>query len=174
MMGRGIVDPVDDFRDTNPPSNPELLKALTDEFVRGGYRIKPILRVIANSHAYQLASTGATGAVAARRRPGAIFHARRRPHALGRADHRCHLAGHGCARVIQGLPGRHPRHRAGRRRVFSTRSCRPSPSRCAMRAASVPAKRSRRCRRCFTCSTTWAMQKKIQAPGKPARKMAQG
>lgn len=58
MMGRGIVDPVDDFRDTNPPSNPALLKALTDEFIRGGYRIKPILRVIANSRVYQLASTG--------------------------------------------------------------------------------------------------------------------
>jgi hypothetical protein len=59
MMGRGIVDPVDDFRDSNPPSNPQLLKALTDEFVRGGYRIKPILRIIANSRAYQLASNGA-------------------------------------------------------------------------------------------------------------------
>jgi len=59
MMGRGIVDPVDDFRDTNPPSNPQLLKALTDNLVRGGYRIKPVLRAIANSRAYQLASTGA-------------------------------------------------------------------------------------------------------------------
>lgn len=58
MMGKGIVDPVDDFRDTNPPSNPALMKALTDDFVRGGYRIKPIIRAIANSHAYQLASTG--------------------------------------------------------------------------------------------------------------------
>ena len=57
MMGRGIVDPVDDFRDTNPPSNPQLLKALTADFVRGGYRVKPLVRVIANSRTYQLAST---------------------------------------------------------------------------------------------------------------------
>lgn len=58
MMGRGIVDPVDDFRDTNPPSNPQLLKALTDDFIRGGYRVKPLVRVIANSRTYQLASSG--------------------------------------------------------------------------------------------------------------------
>ncbi len=37
-MGRGIVEPVDDFRESNPPSNPELLEALTDAFVAGGYR----------------------------------------------------------------------------------------------------------------------------------------
>jgi hypothetical protein len=59
LMGRGIVDPVDDFRDTNPPSNPQLLKALTDDFVRGGFRIKRLIRIIANSRTYQLASSGA-------------------------------------------------------------------------------------------------------------------
>ena len=32
LMGRGIVEPVDDFRDSNPPSNPALLDALTDAF----------------------------------------------------------------------------------------------------------------------------------------------
>lgn len=56
LLGRGIVDPVDDFRDTNPPSNPELLKALADQFVRDGYRAKPILRTILNSRTYQLAA----------------------------------------------------------------------------------------------------------------------
>ncbi|MFM8271480.1 MAG: DUF1553 domain-containing protein, partial [Gemmata sp.] len=56
LMGRGIVDPVDDFRDTNPPSNPELLGALAAEFAKGGYRLKPLVRVILNSSAYQLAS----------------------------------------------------------------------------------------------------------------------
>ncbi len=56
LLGKGIVDPVDDFRDTNPPSNPELLSALAAEFVKGGYKLKPLVRVILNSHTYQLAS----------------------------------------------------------------------------------------------------------------------
>ena len=54
LFGRGIVEPVDDFRDTNPPSNPELLDALANEFLRSGYRIKPVLRLILNSSTYQL------------------------------------------------------------------------------------------------------------------------
>ena len=56
LLGRGVVDPVDDFRDTNPPSNPELLGALAAEFVKGSYKLKPLVRVILNSHTYQLAS----------------------------------------------------------------------------------------------------------------------
>jgi transglutaminase-like putative cysteine protease len=56
LLGRGIVDPVDDFRDTNPPSNPDLLTALADHFARGGYKLKPLVRVILNSNTYQLAS----------------------------------------------------------------------------------------------------------------------
>jgi Protein of unknown function (DUF1553)/Protein of unknown function (DUF1549) len=58
LFGQGIVDPVDDFRATNPPSNPELLKALSADFVRGGYRVKPLLRTILNSQTYQLSSSG--------------------------------------------------------------------------------------------------------------------
>ena len=54
LFGRGIVEPVDDFRDTNPPSNPELLDELAREFVASGYRIKPVLRLILNSSTYQL------------------------------------------------------------------------------------------------------------------------
>ncbi|QDU97558.1 DUF1549 and DUF1553 domain-containing protein [Lignipirellula cremea] len=56
LLGRGIVDPVDDFRDTNPPANEELLAALAEHFVEQGYRIKPVVRVILNSSAYQLSS----------------------------------------------------------------------------------------------------------------------
>ena len=56
LMCRGIVDPVDDFRETNPPSNPELLNRLAAEFVHSGYRIKPVLRVILKSSTYQLSS----------------------------------------------------------------------------------------------------------------------
>ncbi len=58
LLGTGIVEPVDDFRDSNPPSHPELLQALADEFVRSGYRFKPVIRMILNSRAYQLASQG--------------------------------------------------------------------------------------------------------------------
>ena len=59
LLGRAIVEPVDDFRDTNPPSNPELLDSLAKDFVKNGYRMKPLIRSILNSQAYQLASVGA-------------------------------------------------------------------------------------------------------------------
>lgn len=59
LLGKGIVDPVDDFRDTNPPSNPQLLQALTAEFAKNGYRLKPLIRAILNSKTYQLSSDGA-------------------------------------------------------------------------------------------------------------------
>jgi hypothetical protein len=58
LFGQGIVEPVDDFRATNPPSNPELLRALSADFVRHGYRLKPLLRTILNSKTYQLAANG--------------------------------------------------------------------------------------------------------------------
>jgi len=54
FFGRGIVDPVDDFRSTNPPSNPELLEALAKDFVDGGYDLKHLMRTIAQSKTYQL------------------------------------------------------------------------------------------------------------------------
>ncbi|MDP6447128.1 MAG: DUF1549 and DUF1553 domain-containing protein, partial [Pirellulaceae bacterium] len=56
LMGLGVVEPIDDFRDSNPASSPELLDALAKEFADGGYRFKPIVRAIANSTTYQLSS----------------------------------------------------------------------------------------------------------------------
>jgi hypothetical protein len=53
-MGRGIVEPVDDVRISNPPSNPELLEALTQKVVESGYDLRRIVREICNSRAYQL------------------------------------------------------------------------------------------------------------------------
>src|SRR5262249_49789048 len=53
LFGQGIVEPVDDFRDSNPPSDPELLDVLADAFKRGGYRVKPFIRLIMNSATYQ-------------------------------------------------------------------------------------------------------------------------
>jgi len=56
LMGRGIVEPVDDFRDSNPPANPELLDALADELVRSKFSAKSLIRTIAGSRVYQLSS----------------------------------------------------------------------------------------------------------------------
>ena len=56
LTGRGIVSPLDDFRATNPPSNPELLEALTDDFVGGGYDLRRLIRTITASHVYQLSA----------------------------------------------------------------------------------------------------------------------
>jgi hypothetical protein len=57
FMGRGLVEPVDDFRDTNPPTNPELLDYLARYLVENRYDVKAVMRVILNSHAYQLSGT---------------------------------------------------------------------------------------------------------------------
>ena len=56
-MGVGLVEPVDDLRASNPPSNGDLWKLLNTEFVRSGYDVKHVMRLILNSRAYQLAST---------------------------------------------------------------------------------------------------------------------
>jgi hypothetical protein len=56
LMGRGLVEPVDDLRATNPPSNPELLQALGDHFRDNGFDIKALVRAIATSKAYGLSS----------------------------------------------------------------------------------------------------------------------
>jgi hypothetical protein len=56
LMGRGIVDPVDDFRATNPPANAPLLTALGIHFRDSKFSLTELIRTIANSHAYQLSS----------------------------------------------------------------------------------------------------------------------
>ena len=56
LMGRGLVEPIDDMRGTNPASNPELLDALAKEFIRTGYDQKQLIRLILNSRLYQLDS----------------------------------------------------------------------------------------------------------------------
>jgi hypothetical protein len=56
LNGRGIVDPVDDFRDSNPSANDALLDALAGDFVEHGYDLKHVIRVIMNSRTYQLST----------------------------------------------------------------------------------------------------------------------
>jgi hypothetical protein len=57
FLGRGLVEPVDDVRATNPPSNPELLDALAQHFVEHRYDVRGLMRIIVSSAAYQRATT---------------------------------------------------------------------------------------------------------------------
>ena len=56
FFGRGIVDPLDDMRVTNPPTNPELLDALAKSLVDNKFSLKQLIRDICKSRTYQLAS----------------------------------------------------------------------------------------------------------------------
>ena len=53
FTGKGIIDPVDDIRGGNPPSNPALLDALTEDFVQSGFDRRHLMRVICQSRTYQ-------------------------------------------------------------------------------------------------------------------------
>ncbi len=65
LFGRGIVEPVDDFRSSNPPSHPELLDWLAADFAAHGFDRKYLIREIMRSRLYQLASSGDTQGAAA-------------------------------------------------------------------------------------------------------------
>ncbi len=56
LMGIGLVNPIDDLRATNPPSNPELLDALAQEFIKSKYDLKSLLRLILKSNVYALSA----------------------------------------------------------------------------------------------------------------------
>jgi hypothetical protein len=56
FFGRGIVEPLDDMRLTNPPSNPDMLDGLTVAFVKSGYDLKGLVRMICTSRVYGLSS----------------------------------------------------------------------------------------------------------------------
>jgi hypothetical protein len=58
LLGRGIVEPVDDFRDSNPPANDELLDALAADFVAHHFDVKRLIRVICTSQTYGLSAHG--------------------------------------------------------------------------------------------------------------------
>jgi hypothetical protein len=61
FFGRGLVNPVDDFRDDNPPSHPELLKLLADEFRASDYDVKHLARCVCLSKTYQRSGRPADG-----------------------------------------------------------------------------------------------------------------
>jgi hypothetical protein len=56
LMGRGVVEPFDDFRDSNPPANTPLLDSLAARFIANGYDRKHVIRLILNSETYQTSS----------------------------------------------------------------------------------------------------------------------
>ncbi len=56
FLGRGLVEPVDDVRATNPPTNPELLDALAKKLVESKYDVKALIRTITASRVYQLST----------------------------------------------------------------------------------------------------------------------
>ncbi|MFO0792329.1 MAG: DUF1549 and DUF1553 domain-containing protein [Pirellulales bacterium] len=60
VMGQGIVDPVDDFRQSNPPANPALLDRLAADFVQHGFDQRYLLKTILQSRTYQLSSEATT------------------------------------------------------------------------------------------------------------------
>jgi hypothetical protein len=53
---RALIEPEDDIRDTNPPTNPELLAALEQHFISSGFDLKELVRAITRSHTYQLSA----------------------------------------------------------------------------------------------------------------------
>jgi hypothetical protein len=61
LMGRGLVEPLDDLRDTNPACAPELLDALAKDLVAHDFDLKHLLRTVLLSHAYQLDSNETLG-----------------------------------------------------------------------------------------------------------------
>ncbi len=61
LMGRGIINPVDDIRSDNPPSHPELLEELTTSFIESGYDIRALMRLILCSDAFARSSKHSLG-----------------------------------------------------------------------------------------------------------------
>ncbi len=56
LLGRGLVEPIDDMRSTNPPSNPQLMDHLVNEFQQSGFDVRHLMRTIMRSRLYQLDS----------------------------------------------------------------------------------------------------------------------
>jgi hypothetical protein len=104
-MGRGIVHPVDDFRASNPPTNPALLDALASDFVAHHYDLKHLIKTIMVSHVYQLSSIPNPQNVRDTRNFSRAY--RRRPAAEVALDAVCDLTG-----VPENLQGLAPGSRA--------------------------------------------------------------
>jgi hypothetical protein len=78
FLGRGFVEPIDDFRPSNPPVAPAVLKAIADDFKANGYDLKRLIRLICSTQVYQLSSAPAKHAD-----PGNLYWARYRLKSMG-------------------------------------------------------------------------------------------
>ncbi|MDZ4287523.1 MAG: DUF1553 domain-containing protein, partial [Prosthecobacter sp.] len=54
LTGTGVIEPLDDIRAGNPPSNPELLQYLTNEFIQSGFNVRHVMKLVAQSRTYQI------------------------------------------------------------------------------------------------------------------------
>lgn len=54
LLGVGLIEPIDDIRAGNPPTNPELLEHLTHDFIESGFNVRQVMRAICTSRTYQL------------------------------------------------------------------------------------------------------------------------
>jgi Protein of unknown function (DUF1553)/Protein of unknown function (DUF1549) len=117
LLGRGLVEPVDDLRPTNPPANPALLDALAANFVRHGFDLRWLVREIAESRTYQLTSL----ATPENRRDERLFsHACLKPlSAQVLAD---------AVAQVTGVPDEFPAYVSGTRAVQLIGSQTPSPA----------------------------------------------
>lgn len=61
LFGRGFTTPIDDMGPHNPPSHPEILEAVTEEFVKSGYDVKQLVRWLTRTQLYQLSSRPVEG-----------------------------------------------------------------------------------------------------------------
>jgi hypothetical protein len=100
-LGRGLVEPVDDVRATNPPSNPELLDALAQHLVENKYDVRKLIVLITSSRVYQTSATpNATNEKDERNFSRAYF---KRPDAEVLLDMICQALG--APEKFQGAPG---------------------------------------------------------------------
>ena len=76
FFGRGLVEPEDDMRVSNPPTDPELMDALADDFIKSGYDLKRLVKLLASSRAYDRSSLP-TGLNAKDRQSYARYYPRR-------------------------------------------------------------------------------------------------
>ena len=71
MLGTGVIEPLDDIRAGNPPSNPELLNYLTAQFVGSDFNVRDLIREICKSRTYQLSIS--MGLISRTQKPAAFL-----------------------------------------------------------------------------------------------------
>ncbi len=165
FMGRGLVEPVDDMRVTNPPSNPELLDALAKDLVEHKFDLKHLIRTIMTSTTYQLSSEPTPGNIHDQQNYARAYPRR----LLAEVMLDAHLPGDRQSGELPGLP-------KGTRAIQLPDEIgrlvlprRRSAGRRARRPASANGRaRPTWPRRC-TCSTPPTLQSKVADPRRPAR-----